>query len=229
MRGGTPRTLPTRPVPPPIAPLRLPSLRIAFLRITSLRFSSLRIHSWQSACILWAALSGALLLSACGFTPMYGEGAGAPAATTTTTAATTAAAAGQSVPARLNMVEIDLIPDQSGVYLRNILIDHFYQDGYPAAPTHRLTISPVQETRSDLDITQDSEATRRQIRLAATLTLSDLQSGAVVLTRGLTAISSSNVLGTQFTTRVSENDAREAALADLARQIEMQVALYFSR
>ncbi len=153
-------------------------------------------------------------LNACGFTPMYGSGAGST---------------GVSALQGLEKVEIALIPDQSGVYLRNILIDNFYQEGYPSSPTHLLTVTGIDELESDLDITVDSEATRKQIKITGTMLLTDRATGQVVLTRELKAFTSYNVLGSQFTTRVSENDAREAALADLARQIETQTALYFKR
>lgn len=156
-----------------------------------------------------------LVLAACGFTPMYGSGAGT--------------SSGVSAPAGLDKVDIALIPDQSGVYLRNILIDNFYQGGYPDSPTHILSVDKLREREYNLDITRASEATRKQIRITATMILRERTSGQAVLVRDLTAITSYNVLGSQFTTRVSENDAREAALSDLARQIEAQTALYFKR
>ena len=155
-----------------------------------------------------------LLLTACGFSPMYGSGAGS---------------SGVSATTGLNQVDIALIPDESGVYLRNMLIDQFYQDGYPSSPTHSLEITDLEETESGLDITVDSETTRKQIRINAKLKLIDNATGAIVLAREMSAITSYNVLGSQFTTRVSERDAREAALGDLARQIETQIALYFKR
>lgn len=150
-----------------------------------------------------------LFIASCGFTPMYGT-------------------SGEG-KLGLDKVEISMIPDQSGVYLRNILIDHFYENGYPADPTHILTIEQIRETKSDLDITVDSEATRRQLHLTATMVLKDKITGTTVLTRKLSAITSYNVLGSQFTTRVSENDAREAGLEELARQVESQLVLYFKR
>jgi LPS-assembly lipoprotein len=155
-----------------------------------------------------------LSLAACGFTPMYGSGAGS---------------SGVSATQGLDKVDIALIPDQSGVFLRNLLIDNFYQSGYPAGPTHTLSVENLDEREYNLDITRASEATRKQIRLTAKMNLKDNITGQTVLSRDLTAITSYNVLGSQFTTRVSENDAREAALSDLARQIEAQTALYFKR
>jgi len=155
-----------------------------------------------------------LVLGACGFAPMYGSNAGSK---------NLLAAGG------LDTIDIALIPDESGVYLRNALIDRFYQSGYPSSPRYRLTIGAVQQVRRDLDITLESEATRKQIKLTADLTLTDIKDGRIVLARTLTAITSYNVLGSQFTTRVSEADAKEAALNDLARQIETQIALYLKR
>lgn len=152
-----------------------------------------------------------LILAACGFTPMYGSGGHGDA------------------PAGLEKVEIAVIPNEEGVYLRNALIDNFYQNGYPANPAYVLQVAEIKKVISDLDITIDSEATRKQIKLTTVLTLTDKATGTVVLTRNLTALAGFNVLGSQFTTRVSENDAREAALNDLARQIETQVALYLKR
>lgn len=158
---------------------------------------------------IFAALS-LLILAACGFTPMYGSGA-------------------NSVAEGLDRVEIALIPDQTGVYLRNILIDRFYRNGYPAAPTHTLYVRYLREDETDLDITSDSEATRKQIRITATLDLVERESGKLALSRKLTAVNSYNIIGSQFTTRISEGDAREAALGDIARQIETQIGLFFKR
>lgn len=157
----------------------------------------------------------ALTVAACGFSPMYGNhGTGT---------------SGLSTTQGLDQVEISVIPDQTGVYLRNILTDSFYQNGYPASPRYRLDIAAVSESISDLDITIDSESTRRQITMRSTINLIDLGTNQSVMTRSVTALTSYNVLGSQFTTRVSESDAREAALTDLARQIETQTALYFKR
>ena len=151
------------------------------------------------------------LLTACGFSPMYGTHGDS------------------NVPGGLDKVDIALIPDESGVFLRNDLIDSFYRNGYPSAPEYLLKVDKLDEQRYDLDITRNSETTRRQIKIIAKMSLRKKETGEVVLTRELVADTSYNVLGSQFTTRVSENDAREAALNDLARQIELQVGLYLKR
>ena len=152
-----------------------------------------------------------LCLAACGFTPMYGNGVGEN---------------NKIAAQELSMVDIALIPDADGVFLRNILIDNFYQNGYPSNPRLQLNVANIQVQETDLDITIDSETTRKQIKLTTTLDLKEMDTGKIVLTKPIYAITSYNVLDSQFTTRVSEQDVKEAALQDLARQIETQVLLY---
>lgn len=160
-----------------------------------------------------------LAINGCGFTPVYGTKSGG---------------AGQkSVSSALNSVAINPVPDREGQYLRNALIDRFYVSGTPADPAYELNIDPVQERRIELDITETADTTRAQLRLRTQITLTRLEEGErrgrVVLSRDLTAITSYNVLSSQFTTRVSEENARDNGLEELARQIERQLSLYFTR
>lgn len=154
-----------------------------------------------------------LLLSACGFTPLYG----------------TASPGDSAVTASLDTVFIDNIPDREGQYLRNALIDRFYRHGQPADAPYILHVAKIDERRTDLDITKSSDATRAQLRLNTEMILTDRADGKEILRRNLTAITSYNVLQSQFTTRVSEDNARLNALDDIARQIETQLSLYFKR
>ena len=155
-----------------------------------------------------------LLLTACGFTPMHGK---------------YSAQNTQILQDTLSSIYIENIPDREGQFLRNELIDRFYQNGRPKQPAYKLRIENINETITDLDITKSSDATRAQLRLTTKLSLQDTQTSAIVLRRDLTAITSYNILQSQFTTRVSEQDARENALNELAAQIERQLALYFKR
>ena len=109
------------------------------------------------------------------------------------------------------------------------LIDQFYKDGRPEIPAYILQISPIRESVTDLDVTRSSDVTRAQLRLTSTMILTDAQSGEELLRRGLSATSSYNVLAEEFATRFSEQSTRENALNDLARQIELQLGLYFNR
>ncbi len=152
-----------------------------------------------------------LLVSACGFHPVYGVNKYTSV----------------GVEERLQAITIDNIPNREGQYLRNQLIDQFYRNGRPNNAHYRLAITPIQEIERDLDVTIDSDTTRGQLRLTTTMNLIDTQNGEVLLTRNLRSIASFNIIESQFANRVSEQDTRENLLKDLARQIEEQIALYF--
>lgn len=155
-----------------------------------------------------------LLLSACGFSPMYGQNA---------------ATNNQSIKSNLSQIDINVIPNREGQFLRNLLIDRFYINGYPASPNYKLSVSPIRENVSNFDITISDEATRRQLNLQTKMHLIDITTNKTVLTRPLTAITSYNVLESEYSTIVTEQSAREAALGDIARQIEQQIVLYLNR
>jgi LPS-assembly lipoprotein len=161
--------------------------------------------------ILFTAI---FLLSSCGFSPMYGD---------STSKNNTA------IKTELSNVDIAIIPDREGQYLRNALIDRFYINGIPASPKYRLQINKVTENISNFDVTIDSEVTRRQLKLITTMFLIDLETGKPVLKRNLQAITSYNVLESEFSTIVTEQSARDAALDDIARQIERNTVLYFKK
>ena len=154
------------------------------------------------------------MVTACGFRPMYGD------------------AAQSKMSAQQNGgydVEVAVIPDQTGQYLRNLLIDRLYQNGYPQSPRYQLNVAPIAEFEQSLAIAKSAESTRSQLRLKTRFDLIDKQTGAPVLSRDLMAISSYNILVSEFATRVTEESARTNAINDLARQIELQLGLYFNR
>ena len=156
-----------------------------------------------------------LSLVSCGFSPMYG----------------TAFQSGDVVDVRatLEHIEIGHVKDREGQFLRNALIDRFYVDGRPSQVDYVLSISDVDESRTDLDITKSSDATRAQLRVTTSIALLDQATNEVVLERSFKAITSFNVLTSEFATRVSEQAARENALNDIAGQIELQIGLYLKR
>ncbi len=164
--------------------------------------------------ILPCALFCLFALTACGFTPLYGQNS---------------AADNTTIKSNLNNIEIAIIPNREGQFLRNALIDNFYINGYPTNPQYKLSLSPIVEGVVDFDITINSEATRRQLRLTTKMVFSDMATNDILLTRTLNAVTSYNVLESEYSTVVTEQSAREAALNDLARQIEQQLSLYLSR
>ena len=159
------------------------------------------------------ALASLFLLTACGFHPVYGVNKHTSI----------------GVEEKLAATQINTIPDREGQFLRNALIDRFYRAGRPINPAYTLSIDPIRESKRDLDITIDADATRGQLRLTTTMRLDDQSTGETLLERQLVSITSYNILASEFTNRVSEQNTRENALRDLAEQIENQIALYFKR
>ncbi len=154
-----------------------------------------------------------LLLTACGFHPVYGVNK----------------YTATGVEETLAQIEISNIPDRKGQILRNALIDRFYREGRPVNALYTLSIKPIQESTSKLDITKNDDATRGQLRLNTSISLKDNHTGETVLERSLQTIASYNILAGEFATRVSKDSTRLNAINDLARQIEQQVGLYFKR
>lgn len=157
-----------------------------------------------------------LSVVSCGFTPMHGS-------------AFQDSSHSADVQRELSHVQISNVKDREGQFLRNALIDRFYRDGRPTRINYSLEIEDIEESRINLDITKDSDATRAQLRVSTRMTLQDVHTGEVVLQRPLKVITSFNVLTSEFATRVSEKAARENALNDIARQIELQIGLYLKR
>ena len=130
---------------------------------------------------------------------------------------------------KVQQIAIENIPDRDGQYLRNALIDRLYRDGRASDVAYKLTLTPLNETQRNLDVTIDSDTTRAQLKIETTMELIDAQSREILIERDINSTASYNVLGSEFANRVSEQSTRENILDDVARQIEMQIGLYFKQ
>lgn len=151
-----------------------------------------------------------LLISGCGFTPMYATSPDA------------------YHPASLTQIEIANISDRSGQFLRNELVDRLNASGTPGSPLYRLDMQDLSEKTRDLDVTVRSDSTREQMKLGVRLLLTDLQSGDVILDKKLSAAGSYNVLEREYATRIARQSLRETLLRKLAEQTERAIALALS-
>ncbi len=156
-------------------------------------------------------------IGACGFTPMYAGN----------TTATVTEGSGDLVS--FQNIAVANIPDRSGQYLRNQLIDTIYIDGIPNAPRYELQMLRLDESITPLGIRRDETATRAQMRITVQMLLVDKTTGTTALTRNLIATNSFNQLRSQYTTNVSNQYARERALDELARQAVTEIALFLKR
>ena len=131
--------------------------------------------------------------------------------------------------ASMSDIEIAMIPDREGQILRNELVDDLYLRGTPQNPRYRMSFSQLSVNTRELDLTKNSEATRAQIIASVSFYLTDVETGEQVLSRAVKSVSSFNILPSEFATNVTEDNARDAALKDLARQIQLQLSLHFNR
>jgi LPS-assembly lipoprotein len=156
-------------------------------------------------------LSAAVLLSACGFQPLYG-GSGT----------------GRTPADELAAVRIDPLPDRIGQQMHNLLRDRLNPQGQPNNPAYVLRVT-IAETREELGVRKDETATRANLILSAKIVLHDAESNDVLLDSNLRSINSYNIVANQFATTVSEQDARDRALRELSEDVRTRLAVYFSQ
>ncbi len=173
--------------------------------------------SWSSRKLRRGALHsvaalGLLGLAACGFQPLYGQ---------------PQQQAQSSVATELAAVRIDPLRDRVGQQMHNYLRDRLNPDGQPLSPSYRLRVE-LTETLSELGVRRDETATRANLRMQAKFSLLDVSGGQSLFSGQSTSTTSYDILENPFATTVSEGDARERALRELADDIQTRLALYFA-
>ena len=157
------------------------------------------------------ALGLVLLLGACGFRPVMGDGR-----------------AGGAVAERLAAIEIAEIRDRSGQKMRNMLIDRFYDQGRPLKPEYRLEIL-LDAGGQSLAIEKDATTSRAQWTASATYRLIHIGSAKVVLQGASHAVPGYNISYYQWASFVSEESALERGYEYISDEIKTRIALYFAR
>jgi LPS-assembly lipoprotein len=147
------------------------------------------------------------LITACGFRPLYQN-------VDTLSGGTTA----------LDRIYVDRIANGPGVMLRNHLIDRFYNSGMPEDAPYVLQVT-LFEDRRNLAISRQDTTTRSQLILRAQYKLLDRATRQTVDSGEARAVNSYNILSSQYTTLVTENEARELALQELADEITRRMAV----
>lgn len=154
--------------------------------------------------LLWAGLAPALL-SGCGFTPLYGEGAPATR--------------------MAGRVVVPPLEGEAGFAMHERLTGRF---GPAADPAYRLEVS-LSLTRAGVALTRENVTTRFDVVGVAEYRLVPLAggpavaSGVVRATTGFSAPESETA--SAFASRVAEQDAEERLAIDLADRIVQRLAL----
>lgn len=163
---------------------------------------------WSSSKIAIAFL--AVVLAGCGFRPMY-----APAGNT-------------NVLKDFAGIEIGVIEDRVGQQLRNELLDLLTPHGRPAIPRYVLNVE-LRESITSFAVERSGLATRSDLQLNARYSLADVATGKLVIAQDSSAISSYNLLDSDYATLAAQEFARTRAVQQLAQEIRTRIAVYFRR
>lgn len=175
--------------------------------------SSDRTIGWPRVALLlglfWAL---AAVVAGCNFRPLYAE----------------KTESGVVTYDALSTVRIVQLSDRTGQQLHNLLRDRFNPNGQPSQPRYRLEIT-LRESERQLALRSDETATRADLSMIADYELF-LPGSTQVMLRGTTrSVNSYNILESQYATQVSEQNARERGLRELADEIRAQIAIFLTR
>ena len=152
-----------------------------------------------------------LALSACGFTPLYGD----------------VDSQAMSSVDRMAAIQISPLPDRTGQQMHNLLRDRLNPIGQPREPIYALSLR-ISESRTELGIRKDETATRANLNLTVQFILKSIQTGQSLYSGQVISVSSYNILTSPFATVFSEADARARALRENADSIRNRLGIYFA-
>lgn len=150
-------------------------------------------------------------LSGCGFQPLHARGDDGVAASD-----------------GLAAVRIDPMRDRVGQRMHNFLRDRLNVNGQPAVPDYRLKVE-LTETLSELGVRRDETATRANLKMEARFFLVSIAGQNAVLVGKSSSTTSYDILENPYATTVSEDNARERALREVADDIQTRLVVYFSK
>ena len=162
---------------------------------------------WSRATAL-ALTCSIVLLSSCGFAPLYRH---------------------QSDSAGLfshfAAIEIASIESRRGQKLRNRLQDRLTPDGQPSEPLYKLIIT-INVTRNDVVILKDATSTFAKITLRAQYRLKNLNKAQIVTSGTTVATTGFNITQSEYVNIQAENGAQSRLAEQISMNIEKLLALF---
>lgn len=147
-----------------------------------------------------------IFLSSCGFQPIHSEKSAA------------------SVAALANF-DIALIGDRKGQMLRNELLKEMQPRGTTLNPRFSLSVT-LAETLSNLAIRKDNAATRANLTLSATFSVTHRAEKDALFSGAVKSVNSFNILTSDYATLSARADARRRAVKQLALQIKERLSIW---
>jgi LPS-assembly lipoprotein len=173
---------------------------------------------WSRRNVL-AGIAGALAaggLGGCGFRPLYGRSSGADLGDT------------------LAQVEIGQVRNTTaggrdlarvGQQLHNALLDRLNPRGPGREQVYRLEVT-LSESISSLAVQKSADATRADLSLDSSFILQDQRTGLTLYSGNSEAVSSFNILNSEFATLMAEKGARDRAVRQLGDDIRLKIAIF---
>ena len=152
-----------------------------------------------------------LLVAACGFRPLYG------------TPPSKELAPGD----QLAQIQIEPLENRVGQQLHNLMRDRLNPAGPPGKPKYDLSLSLTSLTEAT-GIRVDETATRANLILRATYRLFDHETELILVQGRSQSFNSYNILDAFYATTVSEADALERGLREIADEVALRLAIYFA-
>ena len=167
------------------------------------------------AAMLMAPLG--LALGGCGFSPVYATQSGAP----------TGAEVGSRAAEALSAVHVPVMPERTGMMLRQALQDRLQRFGVKPASRYDL-LAQYRFSGDSAGIEANSNITRLRYYGSSTWYLTDASSGAIVTQGYARTVSGADVFDSQFFANELQNEVIQRQLAEeLAEQIVAAMASYF--
>ncbi|MGK2741773.1 hypothetical protein ACSHT0_12845 [Tepidicaulis sp. LMO-SS28] len=152
----------------------------------------------------------ALGLAGCGFQPLYADRTG-----------------GAPVKAKLEAITIEAPGGEVGNGLKFNLEDLIGERGV-ASTRYSLRLSP-QVRESNVAVRQDTEVTRRNVRLTTRFDLYDSEVGEVVLSGSSTSTGSYNRVDSEFANLMAYRNVEDRVIRDTAQDLYTRLSIYFQR
>ncbi len=168
-----------------------------------------RVSRYLTAPLLAVLIAGPSI-AACGFSPVYHQNSQSKARE------------------YLSLIEVAPISGKRGLQLRNRLEEKMSPTGSEEAPLYRLSVSLSSSTEAVL-IQLDNTATRQNLKMNATFTLSNISTGANIFTGTAVSIGSYNVVDSEFATIAAEDNAAERTAREIGEEILDLLLVHFSR
>ncbi|HWU15151.1 MAG TPA: LPS assembly lipoprotein LptE [Caulobacter sp.] len=146
-----------------------------------------------------------LVLSACGFTPLYGP---------------------QSVTKGLSAIEVVAADGRAGYLLREKLDDALARD-VNLLPSHRLVYT-IEEKRYARGVRVDNVANRYELNLTANWRLLDAKTGQQVRSGTTSAAVTYDSADQPYASIAAQQDSQERAATELARRIQLDLAAWLA-